>query len=181
MKALLAGFLALAWVGAVWAQVNLLELPPPVPNAAKQGASSAVGVAQPQPGTTAVGVSKSILNGPVALAVVEIKDELQRVSVKFTKVLAPGERGAMLDAARAVQRDVVLSCQRMCKAGRMPAPTISKESKLEFDMVVLGLKRPLTVPDMIALLSAKPLAKLEPAAVAPAVPAAVPPAGPPTQ
>ena len=177
MRAVLLALALSLFAALAAAQGNLLELLPPVPNAANPVASSAVGGARPrpqlQPGTTVVGVSKSILNGPVALAVVETKDDMQRVSVKFHKVLASAERESMLLAALAVQRDLPLACLKMCKPGRMAAPTISKENKLEFDMVVMGFKRPITVPDMIALLSAKPLAKIDPTPPAtPAAPAA---------
>ena len=119
-------------------------------------------------------VNKSILNGQVTMKLVLEPNAVQRVQIVTGRPFAPADQFAALDAARAVQRDIPLSCGKLCKAGKMTPPSINKDGFLSFDMAIQGLPYGLSTQDIALLLQANPLVRREPAKAAEAALAAKP-------
>lgn len=139
---------------------NVLGLPavPQVPQppaaagasgpAAKPAAASAVSDAQ----------IKSALSGNMSLASF-YQPDLVTVRVTTAKAyLGEVPRVQALQAARLVQRDIRLSCGKLCKPGPMPAPTLQANNTLIFDLVLSGYAGKISTADMVNLISAKPIA-----------------------
>ena len=117
-------------------------------------------------------VNKGVLNGQVVMKLLVEPNGVQRVQIVTGRPYAPVDQFAALDAARAVQRDVGLSCGKLCKPAKMTPPAINKDGFLSFDMAVQGLPFGLSTQDISLLLQASPLVGREPAKAAGAAPAA---------
>ena len=130
-------------------------MPPPLPLASASSAKQPVAA----PERSSAG-DKAILNGrQVSLAAFIEEGGVQRVHVEMAAPFAKLQWSESLVAARGVQRDIKLSCRSLCKPVKMPAPSLSAEGKLSFDLLLTGLDRNLTTVDTVALLQAQALAK----------------------
>jgi hypothetical protein len=165
---------------AVWAQgTGLSQFLPPVPPLtmpsapAKPGIKGAAkaGTSEPVPSGP---VNKSVLNGQVIMKLVIEPNGVQRVQIVTGRPYAPVDQFTALDAARAVQRDLVLSCGKLCKPAKMTPPAINKDGFLNFDMAIQGLPYGLSTQDISLMLQASPLIRREPAKAAEAAPAPAP-------
>lgn len=181
-RAALAAGLAAAflWPVAVPAQgTGLSQFLPPVPPLTmpsapvKPGAKGAAKASAAEPVPSGP-VNKSILNGQVTMKLVVEPNAVQRVQIVTGRPFAPVDQFAALDAARAVQRDIPLSCGKLCKPARMTPPSINKDGFLSFDMAIQGLPYGLSTQDIALLLQANPLVRREPAKAADAASAAKP-------
>ena len=135
---------------------------------------------------------KSAISGNIKLASF-YQEGLITVRVVTDKTyVGSGPRAQALQAARLIQRDVRLSCGKLCRPAPMPVPTLLANNTLGFDLMLSGYAGILSTVDMVNLLSAKaispgtkpvtaPVAPVA-AAAAPAVPASATslqsPAGP---
>ncbi len=150
---------------------NILGLPaiPQNPQPAASGAPAPRPV--PAPGLPTEAEIKSVLSGSIKLASF-YQEGLATVRIATEKTYADAPARALaLRAARLVQRDVRLSCGKLCKPAPMPAPKIQADNTLSFDIVISGYTGTLSTADMINLVSTKaigPGTKPAPAQVAPA-------------
>jgi hypothetical protein len=152
---------------------NILGLPavPQAPQAAASGTPSA------KPGTVPVAPSdaeiKAAISGSIKLASF-YQEGLVIVRVETVKTYIGGvQRAQALQAARLVQRDVRLSCGKLCKPAPMPSPTLLANNTLSFDMVISGYSGTISTADMVNLVSAKPISpggKPAPVAATPVLP-----------
>ena len=156
---------------------NVLGLPavpqtPPAPQASASGAKAGA-----PPGAPSDADIKSVLSGNIKLASYYQAD-LVTVRIATDKTyLGSAQRGQALQAARLVQRDVRLSCGKLCKPGPMPTPKLLADNTLSFDLVLSGYAGIISTVDMVNLISAKPIgpgAKSVPAPVSASVAAATP-------
>ena len=190
--------LGIAFTAHAQSSNNILGLPavpqqpqmPQMPQAPGSGAVALRPVNAPvQPTGADV---KSAISGNIKLASF-YQEGLITVRVVTDKTyVGSGPRAQALQAARLVQRDVRLSCGKLCRPAPMPVPTLLANNTLGFDLVLSGYAGNLSTVDMVNLLSAKaispgtkpvaaPVAPVA-AAAAPATPASVTslqsPAGP---
>lgn len=156
---------------------NVLGLPavpqtPQLPQTAASGAKSGS-----VPGTPPDADFKSAISGNIKLASF-YQAGLVTVRVGTSKTyLGSAPRAQALQAARLVQRDIRLSCGKLCKPGPMPTPTLLPDNTLSFDLVLSGYAGILSTADMVNLVSAKPIspgAKAVPAPVSASVAAPTP-------
>ena len=121
--------------------------------------------------------AKAAISGNIKLASF-YQEGLVTVRVGTDKTyLGSAPRAQALQAARLVQRDIRLSCGKLCKPGLMPAPTLLPDNTLSFDLVLSGYAGILSTADMVNLVSAKPIspgAKAVPAPVSASVAAPTP-------
>ena len=85
-------------------------------------------------------------------------------------------RAQALQAARLVQRDIRLSCGKLCKPGVMPEPKLLADNTLSFDLILGGYAGLLSTADMINLVNARAISPGSQTPPAPAVPAPAVPA-----
>ena len=150
---------------------NILGLPA-VPQQAQPPQAPGSSPIVSRPGNAAVQPTdadvKSAISGNIKLASF-YQEGLVTVRLVTDKTyVGSGPRAQALQAARLVQRDVRLSCSRLCKSGPMPAPTLLADNTLSFDLVLSGYAGTLTTTDMINLASAKAISPGAKAVVAPA-------------
>ncbi len=169
---------------------------PGASSAAKPGAQTSVNpsASAPKAGASAPvnqaandSALKSVLSGGITMAS-SYGNTTTTVRVTTANTYPSAALAAQaIAAARLVQRDLKLSCGKLCKPAPMPAPQILKDGTLQFDMVIDGYQGPLSNDDMLSMMMAKPLpvpaaAKLAapqpPAAAAAAKPAASPQSAP---
>jgi hypothetical protein len=153
---------------------------PGTPSAGKPGAkpSANPGASAPKAGASAPvnqatndSALKSVLSGGVTMA-----SSYNSTTTTVRVTTANTYPGAVLaaqaiQAARLVQRDLKLSCGKLCKPAPMAAPQILKDGTLQFDMVIDGYQGQLSNEDMLSMMMAKPL----PVPAAPKPVAPVPP------
>ena len=174
-----AALLVFGYPAALHAQNsnNVLGLPavpqtPQMPQTAASGAKPG-----PVPGAPLDADTKSAISGNIKLASF-YQEGLVTVRVATDKAyVGSAPRAQALQAARLVQRDIRLSCGKLCKPGLMPAPTLLPDNTLSFDLVLSGYAGILSTADMVNLVSAKPIspgAKAVPAPVSASVAAATP-------
>lgn len=156
---------------------NVLGLPavPQTPQVPQGSASGAKPGALP---TTPIDTdAKAAISGNIKLASF-YQEGLVTVRVVTDRTyVGSAPRAQALQAARLVQRDIRLSCGKLCKPGLMPAPTLLPDNTLSFDLVLNGYAGILSTADMVNLVSAKPIspgAKAVPAPVSASVAAATP-------
>ena len=152
---------------------NILGLPavPQLPQTPASSTSPKPGKAAVQPDEAAL---KSALSGNIKLAS-SYQDNLITVRVATDKTyVGSALRAQALQAARLVQRDVRLSCGKLCKPAPMPAPTLLADNTLSFDLVISGYAGILSTADMVNLVSAKAIGKGAKPAAAPATAASYP-------
>jgi hypothetical protein len=157
---------------------NTLGLPlvPQVPvKIAPKGTSSAV-TTPARKSAPVVSVKpdpKASLSGPVSMASYYEPEGVIRVRVTTGTRYPAGEaRKTALAGALLMQRDVVQSCGKLCKSMAMPAPVAMETGQLQIDLLIQGLNRKLSGPDMIQMVKGLPLAEStdeEKAALAPPV------------
>jgi hypothetical protein len=140
---------------------NSLGLPliPQVPVAATPKGASAAGTA---PSRKSVPVAKpdpkSSLSGPVAMASYYEPEGVVRVRVTTGNSYAVGDaRKTALAGALLMQRDVALSCGKRCKTLPAPAPAALASGQIQIDLLIQGLDRKLSGPDMIQMVKGLPL------------------------
>jgi hypothetical protein len=140
---------------------NVLGLPA-VPQNTASGAT---------PGKSAPGLAmndndiKGILNGGVTMASSyegSVAKVLVTTNAKYTKA----QHKQVLQAAQLVQRDVAVSCGKLCKPARMPPAKLAATGQAVFDLWIDGLGRVLSSDDMKAMLMGQPLAPNPPASAA---------------
>lgn len=164
------------------------EVAPATPgasSAAKPGAKPSVNpsASAPNAGASAPGSQatndsalKSVLSGGVTMAS-SYGNTTTSVRVTTANTYPSAALAAQaIAAARLVQRDLKLSCGKLCKPGPMAAPQVLKDGTLQFDMVIDGYQGPLSSEDMLSMMMAKPLPV--PAAVRPATQVPPPAAAP---
>lgn len=206
MKQIIAIISAALGLGAAWAQPqmpihygNSLGLPL-IPQVAPSSVASTPSAAAPAVGTRKskpvavpkAETEKASLSGGVTMASYYEAQGLIRVRVTTSTLYPdPALRKLALAGAQHVQRDVALSCGKLCKMVKGPAPEVLSTGQIQFDMFLEGLDRKVSAADMVQLVKSLPLAAstaAEKAAYLPvlaanvpvAVPAAVPtPAAPP--
>lgn len=157
---------------------------PGTPSAGKPGAT--LGASAPKAGASAPvnqaandSAIKSVLSGGVTMA-----SSYNNTTTTVRVTTANTYPGAVLaaqaiQAARLVQRDLKLSCGKLCKPAPMAAPQILKDGTLQFDMVIDGYQGQLSNDDMLSMMMAKPLpVPAAPKPVAPVPPPAAAPAKP---
>ena len=159
---------------------NILGLPavpqqpqpqPPQPSQAPGSAPAASrpGSAPVQPTNAEI---KSAISGSIKLASF-YQEGLTTVRIVTDKTyVGTGPRAQALQAARLVQRDLRLSCGKLCKPAPMPAPTLLANNTLSFDLILSGYAGILSTTDMVNLVSAKAISPGVRAVVAPAISAA---------
>ena len=179
MQACGAALLLFGYVPGLYAQDsnNVLGLPAvpqtlTIPQSAASGVKPGVLPAKPIDAD-----AKAAISGNIKLASFYQKG-LVTVRVGTDKTyLGSAPRAQALQAARLVQRDIRLSCGKLCKPGLMPAPTLLPDNTLSFDLVLSGYAGILSTADMVNLVSAKPIspgAKAVRAPVSASVAAATP-------
>jgi hypothetical protein len=116
---------------------------------------------------------KASLSGPVSMASYYEPEGIIRVRVTTGTRYPAGEaRKTALAGAVFMQRDVVQSCGKLCKALAAPAPVALETGQIQIDLLVQGLDRKLSGPDMINMVKGLPLTAStaeEKATLAPAV------------
>lgn len=101
--------------------------------------------------------SKAILSGGMQMAS-SYAGKLSTVRVTTLKAFTtPQDKTDALAAARLMQRDVSLSCGKLCKSGPMPEPKILPDGKVQFDLVIDGFARVLQSDDMINMIKGIPI------------------------
>lgn len=174
---------SLAFSAAVWAEANVLGLPAipqtpvvapaPAASGAASGNKKAVNTPKSKStvnivtsdGSTATkeitdGEAKAVLNGGVTMAS-SYTD--QGAILKITtqaSYIGKAQTDAALRAARLVQRDLRLSCDKQCKLAKMEPAKILPNGKLQFDLAIDGLGRVLSQADMVNMVLGQPLAKV---------------------
>ena len=150
---------------------NILGLPA-VPQArAADGTFIKSPVTPTGPVEASEGEIKAMLSGSMALASLYQNGQIT-VRVTTGKAFTGDKtRRQILQAARLVQRDVVVPCGKLCKPAAMPAPKFLPDNTLTFDIVIQGYAGLLSTTDMINLVSGKSISPATgPAPVAVAVP-----------
>ena len=151
---------------------NILGLPA-VPQNPRPAGSGAL-APKPVPATVLPTEAeiKSVLSGSIKL-VSFYQEGLVTVRVATEKTYAdPAARALALQAARLVQRDVRMSCGKLCRPALMPAPKMQADYTLSFDIVISGYTGTLSTADMINLVSTKAIGPGTKAAPAPTATAA---------
>ena len=151
---------------------NVLGLPA-VPQGATSAASGAKGATAPAKPLEIE--DKSLISGPMELASFYRPGEVTVRVVTQKTFAGPELRAKALKAARLVQRDISLSCGKLCTPGLMPAPALLPDNRLTFNLVLTGYVGLISSPDMINLVTAQPISPGTKAASsgAPAQPAAL--------
>ena len=155
---------------------NVLGLPA-VPQGATSAASGAKGATAPAKPLEIE--DKSLISGPMELASFYRPGEVTVRVVTQKTFAGPELRAKALKAARLVQRDISLSCGKLCTPGLMPAPVLLSDNRLTFNLVLAGYIGQISSPDMINLVTAQPISPSTQAVgsgapLKPAAPAAVP-------
>ena len=133
---------------------NVLGLPA-VPQSSTSAASGAKGSTAPSKPLELD--DKSLISGQMELASFYKTDGVI-VRVITQKTFVGTElRAKALKAARSVQRDISLSCGKLCTPGLMPAPALLPDNRLTFNLVLTGYVGLISSPDMINLVTAQPI------------------------
>ena len=151
---------------------NILGLPA-VPQQAQQPQAPGSSPVVAKPGNAPVQPTdadiKSAISGNIQLASF-YQGGLVTVRIVTDKTyIGSVPRAQALQAARLAQRDVRLSCGKLCKPAPMPAPTLLANHTLSFDLVVSGYAGILSTTDMVNLVSGKAISPGGKVAAAPAV------------
>ncbi len=147
-------------VNAAAQGTGLTNLMPPLQMPKPAASASAAQPAAHLPGVPTVANEKAALNGlTVHMAAAEVEPGKQVIHIKVVKNFTRKEWPQAMTAARAMQRDVRLACQKLCQPGKMDAPRITPEGELSFDLVLLGLNRTLTQADLVSAMQGQVLPK----------------------
>jgi hypothetical protein len=175
------------WLNFASAQeANILGLPavPQVKPGVASSAGKAASASAPAPkATPSIDPSRDILAGELGLQHSAINGVGRLILTTRSSFATAGAKANAIDAARAVQRDLVNACAKQCKPLKMAVPKIIASGQLEFELVFSPLYQHLNQAQFLAALQSKPLnltaAQLAaPAASAQAAPSAEPATSP---
>ncbi len=165
---------------AIAQESNVLGLPA-IPQV-KPGVATSTGKAVSAPNATpnaapATDPNRDILAGELGIQHSAINGLGRLIFTTRTTFATTGSKSNAIDAARAVQRDLIKACAKQCKPEKMGAPKILASGQLEFDLAFSPLHQHLNQAQFLAALQSKPL-NLTPAQLAAPASAAAPAAPP---
>jgi hypothetical protein len=149
--------------------LGLPAIPQPKPGAVANPAPAASGAKTPAGTPT----NRDILAGEMGLQHSAISGTGRMIITTRATFGTAGAKSSAIDAARAVQRDLVLSCAKQCKPLKMSNPKILPSGQMEFELAFAPLHQHLNQAQFLAALQSKPF-NLTPAQLSP--PAPPPPA-----
>jgi hypothetical protein len=148
--------------------LGLPAIPQPKPGTAASPATAASGAKTPA-GTPA---NRDVLAGEMGLQHSALNGTGRMIVTTRATFATAGAKSNAIDAARAVQRDLVLSCAKQCKPLKMSSPKILPSGQMEFELAFAPLHLHLNQAQFLAALQSKPF-NLTPAQLTPPPPPAV--------
>lgn len=134
-------------------EANVLGLPA-VPQP-KGGVASAPRGAASKPATTVP--NRDVLSGELGLQHSALGGVGRLIVTTRTIFETAGAKSNALDAAKAVQRELIASCGKQCKPEKMAAPKILPGGQLEFELAFRPLYQHLSQAQFVAALQSKPM------------------------
>ena len=135
-------------------EANVLGLPP-VPQPKGGSAAPASGGASKPPAVVAP--SRDVLSGELGLQHSALNGTGRLIVTTRAAFATAGAKSSAMDAAKAVQRELVNSCGKQCKPEKMSAPKILPSGQLEFELVFRPLHQHLSQAQFLAALQSKPM------------------------
>ncbi|MFM7330377.1 MAG: hypothetical protein ACKO1L_01740 [Brachymonas sp.] len=144
--------------------LGLPAVPQPKPGSVPPSAAGTPGASGSK--APAPQVTRDAISGELGLQH-SAREGVGRLIVTTRTVFATaGTRGAALDTARLVQKELALSCGKQCKPIKMSEPKLLTSGQLEFELAFSPLHQHLSQAQFIAALQGKPL-NLTPAQLQP--------------